>query len=63
LPTITNTPLYQTRQEVFQTELEVFHFHPGDMHTSSPKIKEVIEFQRGLSVKRNLEKLRQNVID
>jgi hypothetical protein len=43
-PTITNSPLYQTGQGVFQTELELLLFHPVDMHTPSPKIKTDIEF-------------------
>jgi hypothetical protein len=44
-PTITSTPLYQTRQEVFQTGLGVLWFHPVDMHTPSLKIEEDIDFK------------------
>jgi hypothetical protein len=39
VPTLINTPLYQTRQGVFQTELYVLYFYSVDMHTPSPKIE------------------------
>jgi hypothetical protein len=51
VPTLANTPQYQTGQGVFQTELLVLRFHAVDMHTTYPKIEEVIAFQRGLSIK------------
>jgi hypothetical protein len=54
--TITSTQLYQTRQEVFETELEVLCFHPVDMHTPSPKIEEDNEFPIVLIAKQLLGK-------
>jgi hypothetical protein len=49
--TITSTPLYQTRQGVFQTELEVLCFHLVDMYTPSLKIKGDIEFPKVIAAK------------
>jgi hypothetical protein len=54
-PTVAITPLHQNSQLVFQIELEIFNFHPFDTLTPSVKIGEVMEFQRGLSVKRKLD--------
>jgi hypothetical protein len=51
VPTLANTSLYQTGKGVFSTELEVLCFHPVDMHTPSPKIKEDIEFPKVLTAK------------
>jgi hypothetical protein len=57
VPTIANIPLYQSGQGVFQTELKVLLFNLGYMQRLSPKIEEAMEFQIGISVKRNLEKV------
>jgi hypothetical protein len=54
--TITNTPLYQPGQRVFQTETKVLFFNLVDMHTPSPKIEEDIEFPKVLYVKNFLER-------
>jgi hypothetical protein len=56
MPTITSTPLYQTRQGVLYDGLQILLFDVVDMHRLHPMIGEVMEFQRRLSVKRNLEK-------
>jgi hypothetical protein len=42
---------------VFQIELKVLLFNLGYMHRLPPKIEEAMEFQIGISVKRNLEKV------
>jgi hypothetical protein len=49
--------MYQSGQGVFQTELKVLLFNLGYMQRLSPKIEEAMEFQIGISVKRNLEKV------
>jgi hypothetical protein len=51
VPTVTNKPLLQTGKGVFQSDLEVLLFHNVGMHTSSPNIEEVMEFQKRLIVK------------
>jgi hypothetical protein len=56
VPTVTNKPLHQTGHGVFQSDLDVLFFHKFDRHIPSPNIEEVIEFQRRLLVKQNLEK-------
>jgi hypothetical protein len=61
--TITNTPLYQTEQGVFQTELKVLLFTLVDMHELTLKIKEDMKFQRGLSVKQFLKIFQESDID
>jgi hypothetical protein len=50
-----NTPLHQTEQRVFQTEIKVLLLNLVDMHAPSPKIKEYIEFQKVLNVKQFLK--------
>jgi hypothetical protein len=47
--------MHQNGKLVFQIELEILSFHPFDMLTPSLKIEEVMEFQRGISVKRKLD--------
>jgi hypothetical protein len=49
--TITSTPLYQTGQGVFYTELEVLCFRPIDMHTPSLNIREGVEFLKVITAK------------
>jgi hypothetical protein len=51
--TIINSPLHKIGQGVLQDGLENFLFDLGDMRRSTLKIKEDIEFQRGLIVKLN----------
>jgi hypothetical protein len=63
VPNITNTPLYQTEQGVFQTELKVLLFNLVDMHELTLKIKEDMKFQRGLSVKQFLKNFQESDID
>jgi hypothetical protein len=50
VPTIADTPLYQTGQGVFQTELNIFLFKLIDMHTPSPKVEEDIKFPKVLNI-------------
>jgi hypothetical protein len=57
VPIITSTPLYQTGQGVLYDGLQIFLFDVVDMHRLNPTIVEFIEFQKGLSVKQNLDNL------
>jgi hypothetical protein len=45
-------------QEVFHGNLQRLDYDLGDMHTLTLKIKEDIEFQRGINVKLNPEKIK-----
>jgi hypothetical protein len=47
---------------MFQIELEILNFHPFEMFTPSLKIGEVMEFQRGISVKRKLDSTIRNCV-
>jgi hypothetical protein len=47
---------------VFQIELDILNFHPFDMLIPSLKIGEVIEFQRGISVKRKLDSTKSGIV-
>jgi hypothetical protein len=51
-----NPPVNQVGQGVIQDGLQILFFHLSDIHTLTLKIEEVMKFQRGLSVKRFLEK-------
>jgi hypothetical protein len=42
-------------QGVLHNGLQILPFDVVDMHRLNPMIEEVMEFQRGLSVKQNLE--------
>jgi hypothetical protein len=52
-------------QGVLHDGLQILLFDVVDMHRLIPTNAEVMEFQKGLSIKRNLENLslRKNVID
>jgi hypothetical protein len=43
-------------------ELEILNFHPFDMLIPSLKIGEVMEFQRGISVKQKLDSVVLNCV-
>jgi hypothetical protein len=43
------------RQIVLHSDLQSFHYHLVDMHKLSPKIQDVMEFSRWLSVKQILQ--------
>jgi hypothetical protein len=47
-------------QGVLHDGLKTLPFDMVAMHRVTPKIKEVMKFQRGLSVKRNLKKSLEN---
>jgi hypothetical protein len=47
---------------VFQIELEMLKFQPFDTLTPSLKIGEVIEFQRGISVKWKLDSAKSEIM-
>jgi hypothetical protein len=44
-------------QEVLHGDLQGLEYDLGDMHILAPKIKEDIEFQRGINVKLNPGKM------
>jgi hypothetical protein len=48
-------------QEVFHGDLQRLYYDMGDVHTLTLKIKENIEFQRGMNVKLNTEKFPKSV--
>jgi hypothetical protein len=50
---IANAPELHFGQEVFHCNLHRLYYELGDMHTLTLKIKEDIEFQRGMDVKLN----------
>jgi hypothetical protein len=50
-PTIANSPLNQSGQGVLHDGLQILLFYLVDIHRLNPMIEEVMEFQRGLSVK------------
>jgi hypothetical protein len=50
---IANAPELHFGQEVFHGYLQRLFYDLGDMHTLTLKIKEDIEFQRGMNVKLN----------
>jgi hypothetical protein len=52
---IANAPELHFGQEVFNGNLKGFYYDLGDMYTPTLKIKEDIEFQRGINVKLNPE--------
>jgi hypothetical protein len=54
---ITNPSKIHFGQEVLHCDLQGLDYNLGDMHTLTPHIKEDIEFQRGINVKLNPEKL------
>jgi hypothetical protein len=56
VPTITNSPLIQTRQGVFPSDLQTLHFNLSDMCNLTSKIRENMVFQQ-LSRLRNLPSL------
>jgi hypothetical protein len=56
-PILTRTPMYQNGQGLFETGLEVFWFHPVDMHTPSHKIEEDIEFPKVITATHVPEKV------
>jgi hypothetical protein len=47
-------------QKVFHGDLQKMDYDLGDMHTLTLKIKEDIEFQKGMNVKLNPEKIRKS---
>jgi hypothetical protein len=55
---IANTSKLHIGQEVFHGGLQRLDYDLGGMHTLTLKIKEDIEFQRGLNVKLNPECLK-----
>jgi hypothetical protein len=48
---VANPSKLQFGQKVLHGDLQRLYYNLGDMHTPTPKIKEDIEFQRGLIVK------------
>jgi hypothetical protein len=50
---IANPSKLRFRQEVFHGDLQGLDYDLGDIHTLTLKIKEDIEFQRGINVKLN----------
>jgi hypothetical protein len=46
VPSITSTPLYQSRQGVLHDGLQILLFDVVDMHRLNPTIEEVMEFQK-----------------
>jgi hypothetical protein len=50
---IANQSKLHFRQEVFHGDLQRLYYDLGDMHTITLKIKEDIEFQRGINVELN----------
>jgi hypothetical protein len=59
---VASTPLHKNSQLVFQIELEILNFHLFDMLIPSLKIGEVIEFLRGISVKRKLDGAKSGIV-
>jgi hypothetical protein len=51
----TNSSAHKRGQGVHHTDLQTLFFDLGDMYRPTPKIEDVMEFQKGLSVKENLE--------
>jgi hypothetical protein len=54
---IANAPELHFGQEILHGDLKRFYSDLGDMHILNPKNKEDIEFQKGLIVKLNPEKI------
>jgi hypothetical protein len=50
-----NAPELYFRQELLHGDLQILDYDLGDRYTLTLKIKEDIEFQKGLIVKQNLE--------
>jgi hypothetical protein len=50
---IANQSKLHFRQEVFHGDFQRLYYDLGDMHTITLKIKEDIEFQRGINVELN----------
>jgi hypothetical protein len=50
---IANQSKLHFRQEVFHSDVQRLYYDLGDMHTITLKIKEDIEFQRGINVELN----------
>jgi hypothetical protein len=50
-PLIENLPKLHFGQEVFHGDFQRLDYNLGDMYTLTLKIKEDIEFQRGMNVK------------
>jgi hypothetical protein len=50
-------------QGVLHDGLQILFFDVVDMHRLNPTITEVMEFQKWLSVKQNMQNLRKTVID
>jgi hypothetical protein len=53
---IANPSKLHSGQEVLHGELQILYYVLGDMNTLTLKIKEYIEFQKGINVKLNPEK-------
>jgi hypothetical protein len=59
-----NSLVLKLGQGVLHDGLQILLFYVVDMHRLNPRIAEVMEFQKRLSVKQNLENLiRKTVID
>jgi hypothetical protein len=56
--TIANPPELKFEHEVLHGDLKTLHYDLVDMHNSTSKIQEVIEFQRQLIVNQILENSR-----
>jgi hypothetical protein len=54
---IANQSRLHFAQEVLHGDLQRLEYYLGDMHILAPKIKEDIEFQRGINVKLNPGKM------
>jgi hypothetical protein len=53
---IANPSKLHSGQEVLHGELQILYYVLGDMNTLTLKIKEYIEFQKGINVKLNPKK-------
>jgi hypothetical protein len=60
---IPNAPELHFRQGLLHGGLQGLYYNLGDMYTLTPKIKEDIEFQRGISVKLNSGKFPKSGIE
>jgi hypothetical protein len=50
-----NSPMYKLGQLLLQGDLKTLLYDMDDMHKPTPKIKDVMEFRQGLSIKESTE--------
>jgi hypothetical protein len=50
-----NSAVHKLGHEVLQNSLQTLLYNMDTMHRPSPNIKEVMEFEKGISVKQSLE--------